>query len=62
VCQQLPLSRKLITALTASVMSHDTLSACGKVLEHWKNAADKEKSWIFLDKEYKHCAKMRHMH
>jgi len=43
-------------------MSHDTLSACGKVLEHWKNAADKEKSWIFLDKEYKHCAKMRHMH
>jgi hypothetical protein len=53
---------KLVTALTASVVSRDTLSVCGKVLEHWKNAVDKEKSWIFIDKEYKNCAKMRHMH
>jgi len=35
---------------------------CGEVLEHWKNAVDKAKSWIFLDKEYKNCAKMRYIH
>jgi hypothetical protein len=33
---------------------------CGTVLGHWKNAVNKAKSWIFLDKEYKNCAKMRH--
>jgi len=35
---------------------------CGKVLEHLKNAVDKVKSWIFLDKEYEHFAKMRNFH
>jgi hypothetical protein len=30
-------------------------------VKHWKNAVDKAKR-NFLDKEYKNCAKVRHMH
>jgi hypothetical protein len=51
----------MITDLTASVVSHATLIVV-RFLEHWKNAVNKAKSWIFLDKEYENCAKMRYIH
>jgi len=50
----------MVTDSTASAVTHATL--CGKVLKHWKNAVDRAESWIFLDKEYKNCAKKRHIH